>query len=70
MQYASDSTMKIVFTSSQPSIVVTYDTVQGIHTVWALRKVTHDVSNTLSHSCKPHFFLNVYDKHTCLIKNH
>uniref|UniRef100_A0A665T3J3 Anaphase promoting complex subunit 1 n=1 Tax=Echeneis naucrates TaxID=173247 RepID=A0A665T3J3_ECHNA len=45
VQYASDSTMKIVFSCSQPSIVVSYDTVQGIHTVWALRKVTHDVSS-------------------------
>uniref|UniRef100_A0A3B4V8D4 Anaphase promoting complex subunit 1 n=1 Tax=Seriola dumerili TaxID=41447 RepID=A0A3B4V8D4_SERDU len=45
VQYASDSTMKIVFSCCQPSIVVSYDTVQGIHSVWALRKVTHDVSD-------------------------
>lgn len=36
--------MTIVFTCSQPSLVVFYDTVQGIHSVWALRKVTSDVS--------------------------
>lgn len=42
VQYVSDSTMKMVFTCSQPSILVSYDTVQGIHSVWALRKVTHD----------------------------
>ncbi|MED6286718.1 hypothetical protein CHARACLAT_009051 [Characodon lateralis] len=42
VQYVSDSNMKIVFTCCQPSIVVSYDTVQGTHTVWALRKVTHD----------------------------
>lgn len=48
VQYVSDSTMKLVFTCCQPSIVVSYDTVQGIHTVWALRKVTHDVSNHAS----------------------
>uniref|UniRef100_A0A665TNZ5 Anaphase promoting complex subunit 1 n=1 Tax=Echeneis naucrates TaxID=173247 RepID=A0A665TNZ5_ECHNA len=47
VQYASDSTMKIVFSCSQPSIVVSYDTVQGIHTVWALRKVTHDERSTV-----------------------
>uniref|UniRef100_A0A3Q3R8Z7 Uncharacterized protein n=1 Tax=Monopterus albus TaxID=43700 RepID=A0A3Q3R8Z7_MONAL len=41
VQYVSDSTMKIVFSCCQPSIVVSYDTVQGIHSVWALRKVTH-----------------------------
>ncbi|XP_010782937.1 anaphase-promoting complex subunit 1-like [Notothenia coriiceps] len=42
VQYASDATMKIVFSCCQPSIVVSYDTVQGIHSVWALRKVTQD----------------------------
>ena len=45
MQYASDATMKIVFSCCQPSVVVSYDTVQGIHSVWALRKVTPDVSD-------------------------
>lgn len=45
VQYVSDSAMKIVFTCCQPSIVVSYDTVQGIHSVWTLRKVTHDVSD-------------------------
>uniref|UniRef100_A0A8C9YEK9 Anaphase-promoting complex subunit 1 n=1 Tax=Sander lucioperca TaxID=283035 RepID=A0A8C9YEK9_SANLU len=44
VQYASDATMKIVFSCCQPSVVVSYDTVQGIHSVWALRKVTQDVS--------------------------
>ncbi|XP_041866489.1 anaphase-promoting complex subunit 1 isoform X2 [Melanotaenia boesemani] len=42
VQYASDSTMKIVFTCCQPSIVVSYDSVQGTHSVWALRRVTHN----------------------------
>lgn len=45
VQYASDATMKIVFTCCQPSVVVSYDTVQGIHSVWILRKVTPDVSD-------------------------
>ncbi|XP_041803521.1 anaphase-promoting complex subunit 1 isoform X1 [Chelmon rostratus] len=40
VQYASDATMKIVFSCCQPSVVVSYDTVKGIHSVWALRKVT------------------------------
>uniref|UniRef100_A0A8C9YDJ7 Anaphase-promoting complex subunit 1 n=1 Tax=Sander lucioperca TaxID=283035 RepID=A0A8C9YDJ7_SANLU len=44
VQYASDATMKIVFSCCQPSVVVSYDTVQGIHSVWALRKVTQDVN--------------------------
>ncbi|XP_017288052.1 anaphase-promoting complex subunit 1 isoform X2 [Kryptolebias marmoratus] len=47
VQYMSDSTMKIVFTCCQPSIVVSYDTVQGTHTVWALRKVTQDERSTV-----------------------
>ncbi|KAM9365814.1 anaphase-promoting complex subunit 1 isoform 2-T3 [Pholidichthys leucotaenia] len=47
VQYLSDSTMKIVFTCCQPSIVVSYDTVQGIHSVWNLRKVTHDERSTV-----------------------
>nr|XP_046257770.1 anaphase-promoting complex subunit 1 isoform X2 [Scatophagus argus] len=42
VQYASDATMKVVFSCCQPSLVVSYDTVQGIHSVWALRKVTPD----------------------------
>ncbi|KAM3605750.1 uncharacterized protein V6R79_003985 [Siganus canaliculatus] len=42
VQYASDSTMKILFSCSQPSLVVSYDTVQRLHSVWVLRKVTPD----------------------------
>uniref|UniRef100_A0A3Q2CTV5 Anaphase-promoting complex subunit 1 n=1 Tax=Cyprinodon variegatus TaxID=28743 RepID=A0A3Q2CTV5_CYPVA len=42
VQYVSDSNMKIVFTCCEPSLVISYDTVQGTHTVWALRRVTHD----------------------------
>ncbi|XP_007551191.1 anaphase-promoting complex subunit 1 isoform X2 [Poecilia formosa] len=47
VQYVSDSNMKMVFTCCQPSIVVSYDTIQGTHTVWALRKVTHDERSTV-----------------------
>ncbi|KAK1170590.1 anaphase-promoting complex subunit 1 isoform X1 [Acipenser oxyrinchus oxyrinchus] len=39
VQYVSDSTLKIVFVSCEPSIVMTYDTVQNVHTIWALREV-------------------------------
>uniref|UniRef100_A0A673CEJ0 Anaphase promoting complex subunit 1 n=1 Tax=Sphaeramia orbicularis TaxID=375764 RepID=A0A673CEJ0_9TELE len=49
VQYVSDSAMKIVFSCPQPSMVVSYDTVQGTHSVWVLRKVSHDVS-TLTNS--------------------
>uniref|UniRef100_A0A8C8G0I9 Anaphase-promoting complex subunit 1 n=1 Tax=Oncorhynchus tshawytscha TaxID=74940 RepID=A0A8C8G0I9_ONCTS len=47
VQYVSDSTMKIVFSNCEPSIVMTYDTVQCIHSVWALRKVTPDEQSTV-----------------------
>uniref|UniRef100_A0A8C4EHU5 Anaphase-promoting complex subunit 1 n=1 Tax=Dicentrarchus labrax TaxID=13489 RepID=A0A8C4EHU5_DICLA len=47
VQYASDANMKIVFSCCQPSVVVSYDTVQGIHSVWALRKVTPDERSTV-----------------------
>lgn len=54
VQYASDASMKIVFSCCQPSIVVSYDTVQGIHSVWALRKVTQDVSDHTDTPAKSH----------------
>nr|XP_061821876.1 anaphase-promoting complex subunit 1 [Nerophis lumbriciformis] len=47
VEYMSDTTMKIVFACCQPSIVVSYDTVQGTHSVWSLRKVTHEERSTL-----------------------
>ncbi|XP_054654988.1 anaphase-promoting complex subunit 1 isoform X1 [Dunckerocampus dactyliophorus] len=47
VEYMSDSMMKIVFTCCQPSIVVSYDTVQGTHSVWSLRKVTHEERSTV-----------------------
>ncbi|XP_077960460.1 anaphase-promoting complex subunit 1 isoform X3 [Gasterosteus aculeatus] len=39
--------MKMVFSCSQPSVVVSYDTVQGTHSVWALRRVTPDERSTV-----------------------
>ncbi|XP_053314793.1 anaphase-promoting complex subunit 1 [Spea bombifrons] len=47
VQYVSDHTLRIVFTSSDPSIVMTYDTVQGSHAVWALRKVKPEEQNSV-----------------------
>lgn len=43
MQYVADHTLRIVFLSAEPSIVMTYDTVQSLHTVWALRRVKPEV---------------------------
>ncbi|XP_069035969.1 anaphase-promoting complex subunit 1 [Lepisosteus oculatus] len=42
VQYVADSTLRIVFTSCEPAIIMTYDTVQYTHTVWALRRVTQE----------------------------
>uniref|UniRef100_A0A8C5UJ26 Anaphase-promoting complex subunit 1 n=1 Tax=Malurus cyaneus samueli TaxID=2593467 RepID=A0A8C5UJ26_9PASS len=39
VQYVADHTLRIVFLSADPSIVMTYDTVQSLHTIWALRRV-------------------------------
>ncbi|NXY32616.1 APC1 protein, partial [Pomatorhinus ruficollis] len=39
VQYVADHTLRIVFLSADPSIVMTYDTVQSLHMVWALRRV-------------------------------
>lgn len=43
VQYVADHTLRIVFLSTEPSIVMTYDTVQSLHTVWALRRVKPEV---------------------------
>ncbi|XP_035421289.1 anaphase-promoting complex subunit 1 isoform X2 [Cygnus atratus] len=47
VQYVADYTMRIVFLSAEPSIVMTYDTVQSLHTVWALRRVKPEEQNTV-----------------------
>lgn len=43
VQYVADYTLRIVFVNAEPSIVMTYDTVQSLHTVWALRRVKPEV---------------------------
>ncbi|MXQ90209.1 hypothetical protein E5288_WYG017338 [Bos mutus] len=49
VQYVVDHAMKIVFLHTDPSIVMTYDTVQGLHSVWALRRVkTENVATSSS----------------------
>ncbi|KAG7280265.1 hypothetical protein CRUP_026806 [Coryphaenoides rupestris] len=40
VQYVCDSSLKLVFSSSQPSILLCFDTMQGAHSIWALRTVT------------------------------
>uniref|UniRef100_A0A672TUV9 Anaphase promoting complex subunit 1 n=1 Tax=Strigops habroptila TaxID=2489341 RepID=A0A672TUV9_STRHB len=45
VQYVADYTVRIVFLNAEPSIVMTYDTVQSLHTVWALRRVKPEEQN-------------------------
>ena len=35
-----DNTQKIIFTSSEPSLAVLYDTKTGLHSVYKIRKAT------------------------------
>ncbi|KAM9809546.1 anaphase-promoting complex subunit 1 [Syngnathus typhle] len=42
VEYMTESSSKIVFTCCQPSVIVTYDSEHGIHSVWRLRKVTSE----------------------------
>ncbi|KAL2083271.1 hypothetical protein ACEWY4_021044 [Coilia grayii] len=53
VQYVSDSTIRVVFTSCSPSIIMTYDTLQCIHTVWLLRKVTAEEQSVLLKCSEP-----------------
>ncbi|XP_061481513.1 anaphase-promoting complex subunit 1 isoform X1 [Rhineura floridana] len=39
VQYVADYAMRIVFLNAEPSILMTYDATQSLHTIWALRRV-------------------------------
>lgn len=58
VQYVADYTLRIVFLNAEPSIVMTYDTVQSLHTVWALRRVKPEV--------QIHCQLNIIIKNFCV----
>lgn len=45
VQYVADYTLRVVFVNAEPSIMMTYDTVQSLHTIWALRRVKPEVGN-------------------------
>ncbi|KAI5108590.1 anaphase-promoting complex subunit 1 isoform X2, partial [Silurus meridionalis] len=47
LQYVSDSALRVVFSCCEPSIIMTYDTLQCSHTIWALRKVTSEEQSTV-----------------------
>ncbi|XP_053169492.1 anaphase-promoting complex subunit 1 isoform X1 [Hemicordylus capensis] len=39
VQYVADYSMRIVFLNADPSIIMTYDATQSLHTIWTLRIV-------------------------------
>ncbi|KAK2502624.1 hypothetical protein MC885_016599, partial [Smutsia gigantea] len=45
--YVVDNSMKIVFLNPDPSIIMTYDTVQTLHSVWTLRRVKTEEENVV-----------------------
>ncbi|XP_078205059.1 anaphase-promoting complex subunit 1 isoform X3 [Callithrix jacchus] len=47
VQYVVDHAMKIVFLNTDPSIVMTYDAVQNVHSVWTLRRVRSEEENVV-----------------------
>lgn len=42
ISYLTDNTQHIVFTSIEPSLVFTYDTMIGVHSIWRVRKARTD----------------------------
>ncbi|XP_073096980.1 anaphase-promoting complex subunit 1 isoform X3 [Manis javanica] len=47
VQYVVDNSMKIVFLNTDPSIIMTYDSVQSLHSVWTLRRVKTEEENVV-----------------------
>ncbi|XP_077884433.1 anaphase-promoting complex subunit 1 isoform X2 [Ictidomys tridecemlineatus] len=47
VQYVVDQAMKIVFLNIDPSIVMTYDAVHNVHSVWTLRRVKPEEENVV-----------------------
>ena len=41
--FVTESSQKLVFTSEEPSLVMTYDKILGVHAVWTLRRAKPDV---------------------------
>ncbi|XP_035687108.1 anaphase-promoting complex subunit 1-like isoform X1 [Branchiostoma floridae] len=42
LSYVNDPMQHVVFTSADPSLVMTYDTVLGVHSVWTLRTARNE----------------------------
>ncbi|XP_060071238.1 anaphase-promoting complex subunit 1-like isoform X2 [Ylistrum balloti] len=47
ISYLTDNTQHIIFTSVEPSLVFTYDTMVGVHSAWRVRKARLDECNTV-----------------------
>ncbi|XP_034966996.2 anaphase-promoting complex subunit 1 isoform X4 [Zootoca vivipara] len=47
VQYVADYSMRIVFLNAEPSILMTYDATQSVHTIWALRRVKAEEQSTV-----------------------
>ncbi|XP_070590725.1 anaphase-promoting complex subunit 1 isoform X1 [Erythrolamprus reginae] len=47
IQYVADYSMRIVFVNAEPSILMTYDASQCLHSVWALRRVKPEEQNAV-----------------------
>ncbi|KAH0622807.1 hypothetical protein JD844_025492 [Phrynosoma platyrhinos] len=47
VQYVADYSMRIVFLNAEPSILMTYDANQSLHTIWALRRVKPEEQNAV-----------------------
>ncbi|XP_054840642.1 anaphase-promoting complex subunit 1 [Eublepharis macularius] len=47
VQYVADYSMRIVFLNAEPSILMTYDATQSLHSIWTLRRVKPEEQNAV-----------------------
>lgn len=53
LSYISDSSHKVVFTSDNPSICMTYDSKTGLHSVWKIRKLLPEENQNITTRMEP-----------------
>uniref|UniRef100_A0A6I8P4H6 Anaphase-promoting complex subunit 1 n=1 Tax=Ornithorhynchus anatinus TaxID=9258 RepID=A0A6I8P4H6_ORNAN len=53
VRYVADGSVRIVFLNADPSVVMTYDAVQGSHSIWALRRVKPEEQNVVLKFSEP-----------------
>ena len=44
VSYLTDNTQHIIFSNLTPSLVLTYDTMIGVHSAWQIRKARNEVN--------------------------